>query len=170
MEVASCGACGGNVTSVRLRRPSGASRASPRAHRRGAPSGGRGISRAAGGCWQGEERAQVPPGNHRGAYFQDEDEAGNKRLGAVPQQDFGAATGNDAVGDKKSMPAPMQVCLGMRSQVKWTHLSKEDFGWQGQGGAAVGAGSRALRQDATASGGSKGAYDFDRPSSKRPKR
>ena len=42
-------------------------------------------------------------------------------------QDFGQATGKDAMGDKSAMPEAMQVKnFGMRSQVKWTHLSKED--------------------------------------------
>ncbi|EOD30301.1 hypothetical protein EMIHUDRAFT_123153 [Emiliania huxleyi CCMP1516] len=48
---------------------------------------------------------------HKGAYFQDEDETGNAKMGPVMSQDFGAATGRDAVGDKAAMPAPMQaVC------------------------------------------------------------
>merc|ERR1740124_1342805 len=33
---------------------------------------------------------------HKGAYFQDEDETGNSKLGPVMQQDFGSATGNCA--------------------------------------------------------------------------
>ena len=63
---------------------------------------------------------------HKGAYFQDEDETGNAKMGPVMSQDFGAATGRDAVGDKAAMPAPMQVKnFGHRGAVKWTHLSAD---------------------------------------------
>ena len=63
---------------------------------------------------------------HKGAYFQDEDETGNAKMGPVMSQDFGAATGRDAVGDKAAMPAPMQVKnFGHRGAVKWTRLSAE---------------------------------------------
>merc|ERR1712216_342904 len=64
---------------------------------------------------------------HKGAYFQDEDETGNNKLGPVMHQDFGAATGKDSWMDKSALPEVMQVKnFGFRSQVKWTHLSKED--------------------------------------------
>ena len=107
---------------------------------------------------------------HRGAYFQDEDETGNNRLGPVMMQDFGGATGKDAVGDKSTMPAPMQVKnFGFRSQVKWTHLSKEDTMGKdkeqplwAQDKALAG---RFERKQA----GNKGANDFSRPSGKRKK-
>jgi microfibrillar-associated protein 1 len=46
---------------------------------------------------------------HKGAFFQEEDETGNAKLGPVMMQDFGAATGRDAIGDREAMPAPMQV-------------------------------------------------------------
>ena len=48
-------------------------------------------------------------------------------------QDFGAAMVNDRIGDKANMPAPMQVKnFGLRSQVKWTHLSAEDTTYAGR--------------------------------------
>ena len=71
-------------------------------------------------------------------------------------RDFGHATGKDAIGDKANMPAPMQVKnFGMRSQVKWTHLSAEDTsgfsrnagGGKGSGGAGGDAGPSARPGD-----------------------
>ena len=56
---------------------------------------------------------------HKGAYFQDEDETGNSKLGPVMQQDFGSATGKDSFMDKSSMPEIMQVKnFGFRSQAR----------------------------------------------------
>ena len=64
---------------------------------------------------------------HKGAYFQEEDETGNQSMGPVMMQDFGKATGKDSIGNKAEMPKVMQVKnFGMRSQVKWTHLTNED--------------------------------------------
>jgi microfibrillar-associated protein 1 len=107
---------------------------------------------------------------HKGAFFQDEDETGNSKLGPVMMQDFGAPTGKDRIGDKSSMPAPMQVKnFGMRSQVKWTHLSAEDT-LGGKGKDAEGADPLWGRDRALAAkferkqAGQKGAYDFGRPS------
>ena len=128
---------------------------------------------------------------HRGAYFQDEDEKGDTKLGPVMMRDYGEATGKDAVGDKSAMPAPMQVKnFGFRSQVKWTHLSNEDTSGfsrpshgdaEGKGGGKGGSSSKAPleplwsqdKQLATKfqnkTAGHKGANDFDRPSAKRRK-
>ena len=104
---------------------------------------------------------------HKGAYFQDEDESGNAKMGAVMQQDFGAATGKDALGDTSAMPAPMQVKnFGMRSQVKWTHLTAEDPSTTD----ALWAGDRQLTHKyKNRMAGYKDANDFDRPSAKRKK-
>ena len=84
------------------------------------------------------------------------------------RQDFGQATGKDSMGDKAAMPAPMQVKnFGMRSQVKWTHLSAEDTVgkerplWAQDRGIA----HKFERKQA----GNKGANDFARPSAKRRK-
>jgi hypothetical protein len=94
---------------------------------------------------------------HRGAYFQDEDETGNARMGPVMTQDFGAATGNDRIGDKSAMPAPMQVKnFGMRSQVKWTHLGAEDTMNQG-GGKGGGKGGGGFGGGGFGGGGGDGA-------------
>ena len=61
---------------------------------------------------------------HKGAYFQDEDETGNNKLGPVMQQDFGSATGKDSFMDKSSMPEIMQVKnFGFRSQARRESVS-----------------------------------------------
>ncbi|KOO35342.1 microfibrillar-associated protein [Chrysochromulina tobinii] len=89
-----------------------------------------------------EEKAQwkfLQKYYHKGAYFQDEDEKGDARLGPVLMRDYGHATGKDAIGDKAAMPAPMQVKnFGFRSQVKWTHLSNEDTSGFSRKGASSG--------------------------------
>ena len=89
-----------------------------------------------------EEKAQwkfLQKYYHKGAYFQDEDEKGDARLGPVLMRDYGHATGKDAIGDKAAMPAPMQVKnFGFRSQVKWTHLSNEDTSGFSRKGALSG--------------------------------
>lgn len=98
---------------------------------------------------------------HKGAFFQEEDETGNAKLGPVMMQDFGAATGRDAIGDREAMPAPMQVKnFGRRSQVKWTHLVAEDTSSKD----ALWASDRGLThkyRDRMA--GYKAADDFERP-------
>ena len=107
---------------------------------------------------------------HKGAYFQDEDETGNNKLGPVMQQDFGQATGADArVKDIEALPKIMQVKnFGKRSQVKWTHLNKEDTTG---GEKPMWAQDDGLSQKMKRSqGGIKGADDFDRPAGKRKKR
>jgi microfibrillar-associated protein 1 len=147
-----------------------------------------------------EEKAQwkfLQKYYHKGAYFQDEDEKGDARLGPVLMRDYGHATGKDAIGDKAAMPAPMQVKnFGFRSQVKWTHLSNEDTSGFSRKGASSGgrstapAGTGPSLQDLVAQHGAtptplwaeekqlqqkaqskqaglKGANDFDRPSAKR---
>lgn len=114
---------------------------------------------------------------HKGAYFQDEDESGNTRLGPVLMQDFGRATGKDAVGDKSTMPAPMQVKnFGFRSQVKWTHLSAEDTMGKGKGKGAGSSDGPLWAQDRRLAdkliakqAGNKASHEFDRPSAKRKK-
>ena len=82
-------------------------------------------------------------------------------------QDFGHATGNDSVGNKDTMPEVMQVKkFGFRSQVKWTHLTKEDTSSKD----AMWASDHKITskmQGRTA--GHKGANDFDRPAAKRKK-
>ena len=102
-----------------------------------------------------------------GAYFQDEDESGNKKLGPVMARDFGAATGADARGDKAAMPAVMQVKnCGMRSQVKWTHLSKEDTSSKDSLWSA----DRNLERKAQRmQAGTKAANDFARPQGRKKK-
>ena len=107
---------------------------------------------------------------HKGAYFQDEDESGNNRLGPVMMQDFGAATGNDRVGDKSTLPAPMQVKnFGMRSQVKWTHLGKEDTMSKDKDRPMWAEDKRLAQKFERKGAGTKAANDFDRPSAKRKK-
>uniref|UniRef100_A0A6T7D7H0 Micro-fibrillar-associated protein 1 C-terminal domain-containing protein n=1 Tax=Coccolithus braarudii TaxID=221442 RepID=A0A6T7D7H0_9EUKA len=102
---------------------------------------------------------------HKGAYFQDEDETGNNKIGPVMAQDFGVPTGKDAIGDKAAMPKPMQVKnFGMRSQVKWTHLTAEDTStkddlWLADNGL------RGKYQARMA--GVKASNDFARPTTKR---
>ncbi|EOD10542.1 hypothetical protein EMIHUDRAFT_248351 [Emiliania huxleyi CCMP1516] len=98
---------------------------------------------------------------HKGAYFQDEDETGNAKMGPVMSQDFGAATGRDAVGDKAAMPAPMQVKnFGHRGAVKWTHLSAEaDALWAADRGLA---GKYKQRM-----AGVKASNDFERPAKRK---
>jgi len=102
---------------------------------------------------------------HKGAYFQDEDETGNAKMGPVMSQDFGAATGRDAVGDKAAMPAPMQVKnFGHRGAVKWTHLSAEDTSskdalWAADRGLA---GKYKQRM-----AGVKASNDFERPAKRK---
>lgn len=104
---------------------------------------------------------------HKGAFYQDEDETGNTKMGPVLMQDFGAPTGRDTVGDKSAMPAPMQVKnFGMRSQVKWTHLKGEDTSqkdalWNADRGLA--------EKSRGKTAGYKAANDFDRPTAKRKK-
>merc|ERR1712087_29507 len=100
-----------------------------------------------------------------GAYFQDEDEQGNAKLGPVMAQDFGKATGKDNIGDKAAMPKVMQVKnFGMRSQVKWTHLTAEDTSTKDALWAADGQ-LRGKYQGRMA--GVKSSNDFSRPSAKR---
>jgi microfibrillar-associated protein 1 len=98
---------------------------------------------------------------HKGAFFQEEDETGNAKLGPVMMQDFGAATGRDAIGNREAMPAPMQVKnFGMRSQVKWTHLAAEDTSSKD----ALWASDRRLsHQYRDRMAGYKAANDFERP-------
>ena len=95
-----------------------------------------------------EEKAQwkfLQKYYHKGAYFQDEDEKGDARLGPVLMRDYGHATGKDAIGDKAAMPAPMQVKnFGFRSQVKWTHLSNEDTSGFSRKGASSGSRSTGI--------------------------
>ena len=84
-------------------------------------------------------------------------------------QDFGQATGKDAIGDKLAMPKVMQVKnFGMRSQVKWTHLTAEDTSRNEKGGGgALWAGDRALdTKFNNRLAGNKGANSFDRPTGK----
>uniref|UniRef100_A0A7S4IBD1 Micro-fibrillar-associated protein 1 C-terminal domain-containing protein n=1 Tax=Prymnesium polylepis TaxID=72548 RepID=A0A7S4IBD1_9EUKA len=104
---------------------------------------------------------------HKGAYFQDEDETGNNKLGPVMAQDFGKATGKDSIGDKSHMPTVMQVKnFGMRSQVKWTHLIAEDTSSKD----ALWASNQSLHSKANSKlAGNKGALTFERPSGKRKK-
>ena len=107
---------------------------------------------------------------HKGAYFQDEDETGNNKLGPVMMQDFGQATGNDRVGDKSAMPAPMQVKnFGMRSQVKWTHLGKEDTMGKDRDQPLWAEDKALARRFEGKQAGNKGKDSFDRPSNKRKK-
>jgi microfibrillar-associated protein 1 len=108
---------------------------------------------------------------HKGAYFQDEDTTGNNKLGPVMMQDFGGATGNDKVGDKSTMPAPMQVKnFGMRSQVKWTHLSKEDTMGKDRDKPMWAEDKRLAQTFERKQAGNKGRDQFDRPSAKRVKK
>ena len=107
---------------------------------------------------------------HKGAYFQDEDETGNNKLGPVMMQDFGAATGKDRIGDKSALPAPMQVKnFGMRSQVKWTHLGKEDTMSKDKDRPMWAEDKRLAQKFERKGAGTKAANDFDRPSAKRKK-
>ena len=107
---------------------------------------------------------------HRGAYFQDEDETGNNKLGPVMMQDFGGATGNDRIGDKSALPAPMQVKnFGMRSQVKWTHLGKEDTMGKDKDKPLWAEDRKLKDRFERKQAGNKSANDFDRPSAKRKK-
>ena len=82
-------------------------------------------------------------------------------------RDYGAATGADARGDKAAMPAVMQVKnFGMRSQVKWTHLSKEDTSSKDSLWSA----DRNLERKAQRmQAGTKAANDFARPQGRKKK-
>ena len=107
---------------------------------------------------------------HKGAYFQEEDETGNNKLGPVMMQDFGSATGNDKIGDKSALPAPMQVKnFGMRSQVKWTHLGKEDTMGKDRDRPLWAEDKRLAQKFENKTAGTKAANEFDRPSGKRKK-
>ena len=129
----------------------------------------------------GEEKAKwkyLQKYYHKGAYFQDEDQTGNNRMGPVMMKDYGSATGNDTIGDKSALPAPMQVKnFGMRSQVKWTHLGAEDtLGSKGKAKAYGDEAAALWARDKQLAGrferkqaGQKAANDFDRPSAKRSK-
>jgi len=104
---------------------------------------------------------------HKGAYFQEEDETGNAKIGPVMMRDYGAPTGKDAIGDKAAMPKVMQVKnFGMRSQVKWTHLAAEDTSTKDELWAAD-SGLRSKYQKQMA--GMKAAHEFSRPTAKRQK-
>lgn len=104
---------------------------------------------------------------HKGAYFQHEDEEGNAAVGPVMMQDFGKATGKDNIGDKAEMPKVMQVKnFGMRSQVKWTHLTAEDTTSKD---ALWGADSSLRGSYQSRMAGVKAANEFSRPTSKRKK-
>jgi microfibrillar-associated protein 1 len=106
---------------------------------------------------------------HKGAYFQDEDQEGNAVSGPVMHQDFGQATGGDALGDKAAMPKVMQVKnFGKRSQVKWTHLTAEDTSSKDSLWGAAGS-SKQAQGYAAKMAGSKASNDFARPSAKRRK-
>lgn len=86
-------------------------------------------------------------------------------------QDFGQTTGNDKVGDKAAMPAPMQVKnFGMRSQVKWTHLSKEDTMGRDRDQPLWAEDKNLAARFQKRQAGNKGANEFDRPSAKRSKK
>ena len=110
---------------------------------------------------------------HKGAFYQDEDEQGNNKLGPVMAQDFGAPTGKDSWQDKSALPAPMQVKnFGFKSQVKWTHLSKEDTTERSSDGkleASWAADKRLADKYQSRMGGAKAANDFARPAAKRRK-
>ena len=104
-----------------------------------------------------------------GARSQDEDETGNNKIGPVMVQDLGQATGKDAVGDKMAMPKVMQVKnFGMRSQVKWTHLSAEDTSRDAKGTGALWAGDDKLHTKFNNRlAGNNGANSFERPAGKK---
>ena len=128
------------------------------------------------GADHGQETAQwkfLQKYYHKGAYFQDEDETGNSRLGPVMMQDFGQATGKDAYMNKEAMPEVMQVKnFGFRSQVKWTHLSKEDTTQRNEKGKAEASWSmdaKLAKKYESRMAGSKAANDFARPAAKRRK-
>ena len=85
-------------------------------------------------------------------------------------QDFGQATGNDRVGDKSALPAPMQVKnFGMRSQVKWTHLGKEDTMGKDRDQPLWAQDKSLAKSFERKQAGNKGSHDFDRPTAKRKK-
>ena len=86
-------------------------------------------------------------------------------------QDFGQATGQDAMADKAAMPKVMQVKkFGFRSQVKWTHLTAEDTS-RPEGNEPMWAQDKRINEKVKRmQGGIKGAADFDRPAAKRKKR
>ncbi len=102
---------------------------------------------------------------HKGAFFQDEDESGNAKLGAVVMRDYGEATGADKRVDKSALPKPMQVKnFGMRGNTKWTHLSAEDTSSKD----ALWAADRTLvGQSQRKLAGLKAADEFERPSKSR---
>ena len=85
-------------------------------------------------------------------------------------QDFGQATGNDRIGDKSTLPAPMQVKnFGMRSQVKWTHLGKEDTMGKDKDRPLWAEDRNLSKRFENRQAGNKGANQFERPSAKRKK-
>ena len=110
---------------------------------------------------------------HKGAFYQDEDEQGNSKLGPVMAQDFGAPTGKDSWQDKSTLPKPMQVKnFGFKGQVKWTHLSAEDTTGRSSEGkleASWAADKRLAEKYQARMGGAKAANDFSRPAAKRRK-
>ena len=85
-------------------------------------------------------------------------------------QDFGQATGKDAMGDKSAMPEAMQVKnFGMRSQVKWTHLGKEDTMGKDREQPLWAEDKQLARRFENKQAGNKGKDSFERPSHKRKK-
>jgi len=90
-------------------------------------------------------------------------------------QDFGAPTGKDSWQDKSTMPKVMQVKnFGLKSQVKWTHLSAEDTTAKNADGKldrdnSYFADKQLAKKYESRMGGTKGSNDFSRPAGKRRK-